>query len=164
MFYGWTSICLKATDMAASARFYRALGMEVVEEFEAANGDGRIVLRNGPFRLALMNFLKENCIHVRCADVQEVHAAARAALPAVSGEPRSYRAADVSATADGVSWMTRDPDGNAVFFDTNDTETGDAGQARLTAQILRDAERLLEAAGADAACRRALREVIDRYA
>ena len=163
MFHGWMSICLKVTDMSAAVRFYRALGMEVIEAFEAEGGDGRVVLRNGPFRLALMNFLEENCIHVRCADVRAVHAAARAALPALLGEPRAYSAAEVSATADGVCWMTRDPDGNAVFFDTNETETGETGRKQLTAQILHDAERLLEAAGADSACRRALREVIDRY-
>jgi len=158
MFRGWTSVCIKAKDLAASARFYEALGMEVVDEYK----DLRIVLQNGPFKLALMNFLDENLIHVRGADVHAAHAAARAQLPNMPGEPQSYAAADVGGDADGVSWSTRDPDGNAVFFDTNALETGEAGRQRLIGQTLQDAARMLEALDAPPDCLRTLRELIDR--
>ena len=158
MFFGWTSICLRAKDLAASTRFYQALGMEVVDELPGK----RVVLRNGPFRIALMNFLDRNLIHVRGADVAAVHAACQREIPEATGQPFTYRAADMEADADGMSWETFDPDGNAVFFDTNANETGAAGRSRLIVQTLRDAEQMLTNLGASKECLTALGRLIDQ--
>ncbi len=160
MFFGWTSICLRAKDLAASARFYQALGMEVVDELPGK----RIVLRNGPFRIALMNFLDKNSIHVRGADVPAVYAACKRECPEATGQPFTYRAEDMDADADGTSWETFDPDGNAVFFDTNANETGAAGRSQLIVQILRDAEQMLTRLGASKECLKALGRLIDQEA
>ena len=158
MFFGWTSICLRAKDLAASSRFYQALGMEVVDALPGK----RVVLRNGPFRIALMNFLDKNSIHVRGADVAAIHAACKREFPEAPGQPFTYRAEDLDADADGTSWETFDPDGNAVFFDTNASETGAAGRGRLIVQTLRDAERMLTNLGASNECLTALGRVIDQ--
>ena len=160
MFFGWTSICLRAKDLAASARFYQALGMEIVNELPGQ----RVVLRNGPFRLALMSFLDKNSIHVRGADVAAIHAACKRGFPGAAGQPFTYRAEDMDADADGTSWETFDPDGNAVFFDTNADETGAAGRSSLIVQTLRDAEQMLTNLGASEECLTALGQLVDQQA
>ncbi len=158
MFFGWTSICLRARDLAASARFYQALGMEVVDELPGK----RIVVSNGPFRIALMNFLGKNSIHVRGADVAAIHAACKREFPAATGQPFTYRAEDMDADADGTSWETFDPDGNAVFFDTNANEVGAAGRSRLIVQTLRDAEQMLIHLGASKECLTTIGHLIEQ--
>lgn len=160
MFFGWTSICLRAKDLAASARFYQALGMEVVDELPGK----RIVVRNGPFRIALMNFLDKNSIHVRGADVPTIYAACKREFPEATGQPFTYRAEDMDADADGTSWETFDPNGNAVFFDTNANETGAAGRSHLIVQTLRDAEQMLIHLDAPKECLTTLRRLIDQQA
>lgn len=162
MDYGWTSLCLPAKDLAASRRFYEALGMQVVEDVP----DTRLVLRNGPFRLAMMTFLSEPLLNWRGADTFAVHGAVSRALPEVPGAPFRYHAdhLDHAADADGASWETRDPDGHHILFDTNELESSEEGRARRIAHVLADAERALEQAGASADCLEALRtHVIDRF-
>jgi len=162
MDYGWTSLCLPAKDLDRSRRFYEALGMELVEEIEGV----RAVLRNGPFRLALMTFLSEPLLNWRGADTFVVHDTVKVACPDAPGAPNAYRADDpeFEADADGVSWSTRDPDGHEILFDTNVLESSEAGRARRMTNILLDAERALERAGAPATCLAALREeVIDKF-
>ncbi len=163
MDYGWTSLCLPAKDLEQSRLFYEALGMEVVEAVPGV----RVVLRNGPFRLALMPFLSEPLLNWRGGDTFAIHAAVTEALPSPpGGAPQRYRADDpeFGADADGASWSTRDPAGHEILFDTNARETGEAGRDARVARILLDAEQALERAGAPAACIEALRsEVIERF-
>ncbi len=163
MDFGWTSLCLPARDLARSRRFYEALGMELVEEVPGL----RIVLRNGPFRLALMTFLDAPLLNWRGGDAFAIHGAVTAALPDAPGEvPRRYRADDLenAADADGACWSTRDPDGHEILFDTNALETGEVGRADRITRILRDTEQALERAGAPRACLDALRhDVIEPF-
>jgi len=162
MDFGWTSLCLPTKDLDGSRRYYEALGMQVIEEIPGV----RVLLRNGPFRIALMTFLTEPLLNWRGGDAFAIHAAVTAACPDAPGAPNSYRADDpeFGADADGACWTTRDPDGHEILFDTNDLESSDDGRAGRIARILLDAEQALERAGADEACLLALREqIIDRF-
>lgn len=163
MDFGWTSLCLPAKDLDRSRRFYEAIGMEVVEDVPGL----RVVLRNGPFRLALMTFLTEPLLNWRGGDAFAIHAAVTAALPDAPGEvPRRYRADDLdnAVDTDGACWSTRDPDGHEILFDTHALETGDTGRTNRIARILRDTEQALERAGASRACLDALRhDVIEPF-
>lgn len=155
MDFGWTSLCLPAKDLDRSRRFYEAVGMQVMETVPGR----RVVLRNGPFRLALMPFLDAPLLNWRGGDAFAVHDAVKAVWPDATGAPTAYRAHDPEseADADGACWATRDPDGHEILFDTNVLESSDAGRAERVARILRDAEQALERAGAPAACLEALR-------
>ena len=152
MDYGVITPCLRVKDLAAARAFYEALGMEVIDEVEGL----RVVLKSGYFRLSLMSFLDENSLNFRGADVFAVHEAATKRLPDLSGKPIA-RGPDHE-NGEGVSWATRDPDGNHVFFDTNPNDLGESTREGRIAWILEDTARQLEVHGADAACLRAFRE------
>lgn len=162
MFYGSPTLCLKVEDLAASRRFYEALGFVPFNEVDGR----RVVLRRGHFTLALMTFLEANLINFRGADVAAAHRALKAQLPELDGEPERY-VPDQSNQADaaGMSWLTRDPDGNTVFFDTNENEQGAAYKQKETSQILRNTEQALLDAGASKECLAAFRgEVLRKFA
>ncbi len=158
MYWGWTSLCLPATDLDRSARFYEAIGMERVEKVPSV----RIVLGNGGFRLALMPFLEGPLLNVRGADVPRACAAATERSPDHSGRAESYEPDDANrASAAGTSWLTHDPAGIPVLFDTNRNEEGDRFRRARARQILLDAENELERLGASERMRRELRALID---
>ncbi|MEM8769512.1 MAG: VOC family protein [Pseudomonadota bacterium] len=149
---GALTLCLKCADLDASARFYEALGLEVLDHA----GEG-VLLKSGHARILLLTFLKENSLNFRGGDPFTLHAAASAAGLELAGEPERYAAAKYSATADGACWSTYDPDGNNVFFDTNEAETSEAGRAAQRRQVLEDSAQLLEALGASGECTATLR-------
>ena len=144
---GELTLCLKCADLEASSRFYAALGLEVLERTAE-----RVVLKSGHGRIALMSFLEENCLNFRGGDAFALHAAGVAAELELAGEPERYPAAKYGATADGACWSTYDPDGNNVFFDTNDAETSEAGRAERRRQLLEDTASVLQGLGASADC------------
>ncbi len=161
---GWASLCLRVADLEASKRFYTHLGMQVIEEY-AGEGGKRAVLQCGSFNLALMTFLDANLINFRGGDVFAIHEHMKAAFPDLDGEPERYTAEQYGATAPGECWSTRDPDGNEIFFDTNETETGDGYIQSRTIDILRNAATELEALGADPEVLESLRtEVLEKFA
>ena len=147
--------CLAVKDLAAARRFYQAIGMEVVDELPGF----RVTLRSGSFYLALMTFLKQDSLNFRGADVSAMHAEMTAKIPGLPGKPERSR------HRSGEGWVTRDPDGHHVFFDTSDEEVGESFKRQRIAEILEDAERELIAIGASAECVRALRaDVIEKHA
>jgi len=162
--YAWPSLCLDVADLDVSRRFYEACGFETVPEDSAAGL--RVVLRAGGFRLGLFRGIAGNSLNLRGADVARVRADLLARYPDMPGELDRYVPDDRNrADASGTAWFTQDPDGNAVFFDTNECEQGDAHRARRITRILRDTARELERAGASAACLEAFRSgVLDRFA
>jgi hypothetical protein len=146
-------------DLAASRQFYEALGMEVIDELP----DLRVVVKSGYFRLALMTFPEENSLNFRGADdIFSLHAAVSKALPGVEGAP--WRRAPDHENGEGESWLTRDPDGNLVFFDMGSDERGEAYNRQRIAEILADTESELQAFGASAECLQAFRDVLTNYA
>ena len=60
----------------------------------------------------------------------------------------------------GVGWLTRDPDGHAILFDTNQNEEGESAARESVDLALRNAERDLIDAGASDACLEAYRQKI----
>ncbi|MEM7017814.1 MAG: hypothetical protein AAF512_10820 [Pseudomonadota bacterium] len=164
MYYGWPSLCIGVKDLDASTRFYQALDMEVMPEASAKGV--RTVLRAGNFRIGLFAGLFGGMnINFRGADVPAVHRVVSQALPDVTNQPEHYAPSEHNeADAAGCSWSLLDPDGNLVFFDTNENEQGETFKQARTAQILQDAEQELRKLGADEACLEALRtQVIERF-
>jgi len=161
MYFGTPTLCLRATDLAASRRFYEALGMEVLEDVPGL----RVVLRRGSFNVALMTFLEGNCLNLRGADVFAAHAHLKARGLDVEGEPERYARAQHLADADGECWSTRDPDGNVILFDTNELEKSAAFERERLTRLLENTEQELLDVGAPAECLRAFREeILSKYA
>ncbi len=160
MDYGVICPCLRVKDLAASRDFYESLGMEVIDEMSVEGL--RVVLKSGYFRLALMTFLNENSLNFRGADVFDVHDRVSKRLPGLEGEP--IRRGPNDENGEGVSWATRDPDGNHIFLDTNPSDLGAANRDSRIAEILTDTERQLEVHGASEDCLQAFRDsVLSKY-
>lgn len=160
MYWGWTSLCLPTRDLERSKQFYEAIGMKIVEEVPEV----RVVLRNGPFRLALMPFLDAPLLNVRGADVAAAHAAANDRQPDSDGSVELYEADDANkADAGGTCWLTHDPSGHAILFDTNRREEGAGFRRERTRQVLIDAEEELSAIGASPDLLASLRALIDSH-
>jgi catechol 2,3-dioxygenase-like lactoylglutathione lyase family enzyme len=160
MHVGSPTLCLRARRLDASRRFYEALGMEVVDEVPGV----RVVLRRGTFSLALMTFLDENWLNFRGADVFAVHAFLRDRGLGLEGAPERYSREQHGADAAGACWSTRDPEGNVIFFDTNETETGERAARERLAQLLRHTEQELSELGADECLGAFRREIFAKFA
>ena len=157
MSYGVICTCLRVKDLAASTQFYESLGMTVVNEVPGL----RVVLKCGHFRLALMTFLDENVLNFRGADVFAVHASMTERLGEVFGSP--VRRDPGHPNGAGESWITYDPDGNQVFFDTNERERTDDYRMQRIGEILTATEDELLALGASDACIDAFRRVLTKH-
>ncbi len=131
---GVHTLCLSVQDLAASRAFYEALGLEVyIDEPEHVN------LNTGTTNVSLMKFLDGNCLNFRGGDVKAIHAWLKARFPELEGEPQTYEDSPGGA---GACWMTRDPDGNAVFFDTAATDSRRHRVERLLAGVQRELDAL----------------------
>ncbi len=160
-YFGWLSLCLRVRNLEVSKAFYLKLGMRLVSEAEGKT----VVLRYGVQRIALMTFLEENLINLRAGDVRAAERELKAAFPDLAGESERYTAAEYDSAADGICWATRDPDGNEVFFDTNQLEEGPEFVRERSLDVLRGAAEELEMMGADAEMVTALRrDVLARFA
>ncbi len=153
MYCGSPFVCLAVKDMEASKRFYVALGMEVVEEVPGR----RAIVRSGHFSLTLMPFLQANLLNFRGADVFAIHAFLEGQGLKLEGQPERYRKEQYDADADGESWVTRDPDGNEILFDTNDNERGEDFRQRRLTRVLENTEQELINVGASPECVAAFR-------
>ncbi len=156
MYAGRPHFCLKSKNLDASRRFYEALGLAVVDELPGK----RIVLERASFRIMLMTFLDEDLLNFRGADAFAIHDHLDREGISASGEPERYRKEKFDADADGVCWLTRDPDGHAILFDTNKDEEGESAARESVDLALRNAERDLIDAGASDACLEAYRQKI----
>jgi len=160
MFCGTPTLCLKVNDLAASKRFYEALGFVTLDEYK----DLRVVVRRGHFTIALMTFLDANCLNLRGADVGEVYEKLKPEFPELAGELDRYKAGDYDgAEVGGACWLTEDPDGNVIFFDTNENEQGADYTQEQTSQILGNTEQALMDIGADEECLAAFRTVLEKF-
>jgi catechol 2,3-dioxygenase-like lactoylglutathione lyase family enzyme len=148
MYPGQYTLCLKTTDLPAMQRFYEALGMEVHSQ-----RTDFVLLNNGDLDLALMTFLPEHCLNFRGADVSQVFLTASAQGQEFTSEPQRYKKEQFNADADGSSWLETDPDGNNVFFDTNENEQGAQGAALALQRVLDSTAKQLINIGASEACR-----------
>ena len=161
MYVGSHTLCLQVKDLASARRFYEALGFRLIEDVPGV----RVVLERSNLNLALMTFLKGNCLNFRGADVFALHEYLRSEGLELGGKPERYAAKQVSGDADGACWLTFDPDGNAVLFDTNANETTEAGRQRRIRQALESTGQELADLGASAECLSAFRsEILEKFA
>ena len=84
----------------------------------------------------MMTFLKENSINFQGANPFEIHRQALEVGIEFEGKPQSYRKEKYNADADGKNWLTHDPDGNNIFFDTNENEIGEKGRSLFLLRVL----------------------------
>ena len=156
MYAGRPHFCMKSRNLDASRHFYEALGFAVVEEVPGK----RITLERGNFRIALMTFLDEDLLNLRGADAFAIHDHLGRKGISAPGEPERYRKEKFDADADGACWLTRDPDGHAILFDTNEDEEGENAARESIDRALRNAEQDLIDAGASNACLEAYRQKV----
>lgn len=160
-YFGWPSLCLRVRDLEASKAFYTRLGMSVVSEVAGKT----VVLQYGVYRIALMTFLDENLINFRAGDVLESERILKAEFPSLEGESERYTTEQYDSAADGICWATRDPDGNEVFFDTNQLEVGPDYFRERSLDVVRGAIEELEMMSAAPEIVTALRrDVLERFA
>jgi catechol 2,3-dioxygenase-like lactoylglutathione lyase family enzyme len=159
MFPGQFTLCLNTKDLAGMRRFYEALGMKVhIDQPQF------VLLNNGDVDIALMTFLDQPCLNFRGADVFELHEQAAAAGLVLEGTPQRYKQEQYNADADGMNWVEYDPDGNNVFFDTNEGEMGDKGDALALQRVLDATSKQLINVGASDACQNAFRtQVLEQF-
>jgi hypothetical protein len=119
---------------------------------------------NGDIHLALLAFLNEHSINFRGADPFEVHRKAVETGIAFEGQPERYKKEKYDAGADGKNWLTHDPDGNNIFFDTNKNEIGEKGSALFFLRALDATRRQLVNIEAPTACRETFEsEVVEKF-
>ncbi len=100
-------VTINVADLAASTRFYRALGFQIVEGSEAP---GTVVLEFQHFRIGLhQGHGTENGLTFRGGNVRRIADRARSQGLVFEREP--------AVGADGnMSALLRDPDGNVISF------------------------------------------------
>lgn len=152
MYAGTVSVCLRVEDLQASVQFYEALGFSEVP----GGMDGQsAVMHRGSARLFLMNFGVDS-LNFRGADAFEVRAHLERSGVAAPG--MAERQDD-----GGTQWLTEDPDGHVLFFNTHAREMTAAHRQGEVARILAAAVQDLSDVGADSDCIEALRGVADAY-
>lgn len=153
MYPGRFVLCLKTVDLEGMMRFYEALGMTI-----RVLRPNSVMAWNGDVHLALMTFLGEHSMNFRGADPFEVQRIARETGIEFEGEPQRY------GSYGGRNWLTHDPDGNNVFFDTNESEIGETGRARFLLRILDSTRRQLVDIEASETCREVFEsEIVRRF-
>jgi len=111
---GWCDVCLNCKDVSASRDFYAMLGFRVVE---GKIEEGWQVMTNDDLRLGLYHgHIPEAMLNFRGGDVFAIAEALQAKGLTFEKGPLLER--DKSAAA-----ILRDPDGNAIFFNTAPGET-----------------------------------------
>ena len=155
MFPGLFTLCLNVQDLGGMRRFYEALGMKVHIDQRLT-----VLLNNGDVDIALMTFLDEPCFNFRGADVFQMHKDMTGKGLELKGKPEQYKKERYDADADGRNWTTRDPDGNNIFFDTNEGEIGAKGYALALQRVLDATAKQLINVGALHECQDAFRSKI----
>jgi hypothetical protein len=140
-------------------RFYETLGFKMHFEQPTA-----VLLNNGDIDLALMTFLDETCLNFRGADILHIHKQALKAGLVSASAPASYTKEDHDANSEGISWMLTDPDGNNLFFDTNEGEVDEAGAALALQRVLDSTAKQLVNVGATNDCKAAYQsEIVEKF-
>ena len=114
--------------------------------------------------MALRTFLDEPCLNFRGADIFAMHKVMTGKGLELKGKPEQYKKEKYDADADGRNWVTWDPDGNNVFFDTNDGEIGPKGNALALQRVLDATTKQLINVGASEECQDAFRfKVLEKF-
>lgn len=110
---GWCELCLNVADLERSLGFYRKLGFN---EIEVATDEGWAVLEHANLVLALYRgHIKENLINFRGGDVFKIAEELKSSGLELADEAHIEE--------DGSAGFTiRDPDGNAIYFNTHPGE------------------------------------------
>ena len=101
--------CLNVRDLEASIQFYETIGFRLIEDGRAENW---AVLQHNNMAVALyQGHIRENLINFRGGDIREIGEALADKGIEFSMPPTEH---------DDGSWNAeiRDPDGNAIFFNT----------------------------------------------
>lgn len=149
MYAGTGVLCFKVSDVQKSIRFYEAIGLTGWSHPSGlAGGVGR-----GLFGIYLMGFdCKGDWVNFRGADAFEVHARLRRSGIEAPGEPT------------GTSWMTEDPDGHKILFNTSQGELTPGVRQDRVAELLGGTEQHLVDWDASEECLQAFREhVLARF-
>jgi hypothetical protein len=158
-FAGFFSYCLKSKDTYQSRAFYQTLGVRVTGN----NDEHWISMGTVDCHLDLMNFLEENWLNFRGADVFILNARLRELGFGLEGEPANYSPEEFG-SAPGMHWATKDPDGNVVYFDTTDPELITPDDPVLLHRVLQTTLNQLKEVSAETDCIRAFEsEVLSRY-
>ena len=159
MHVGAGNICLRITDLEKSVRFYEALGLSRVEGFGMPEGVPGLsaLVRRGNFSIFLMKDFGEDSLNFRGADVFEISEHLRKQGLELKGKPER------SSSEDGTMWMTYDPDGHGIFFNTHLRETTPEHRQERVRQALQNTEQDLVDLGASAECLFAFREVVAKF-
>ena len=152
MYTGTVSVCFRVEDLQAAVRFYEALGFSEVEGGMAGHS---AVMHRGSARFFLMNFGVDS-LNFRGADAFEVRAHLERAGEHASGT--AERQDD-----GGTQWLTEDPEGHVLFFNTHAREMTAEHCAGEVARILAAAVQDLADVGADEECIAAVRGVAETY-
>jgi len=159
MYVGQATLCLTVKDLEESLRFYEALGLKQVDNIGAA-GVSALVHR-GNFSIFLMTFGQDS-LNFRGADAFDVHENLQGKGLELEGEPERYTNSDKGGE-DGTSWMTYDPDGHGIFFNTHLSETTPDHKQAMVNGLLHNTEKDLVDLGASEECLRAFRELLARF-
>lgn len=159
MHVGAGNICLRVTDLEMSIRFYEALGLSLVEG--AGVPDLSALVRRGNFSIFLMKNFGEDSLNFRGADAFDIYEHLREQGLELKGKPERYT--NEERGEDGTAWMTNDPDGHGVFFNTHVRETTPEHRQERVRQLLHDTEQDLVDLGASAECMDSFREVLTKF-
>lgn len=155
MYLGSVNWCLRVKNLEEAVRFYTSLGLERVE---GVGGGEAALMRRGSFSLYLMHQFGGDSMNFRGADAFEVFEHMRREGWTLDGKPEPTQ-------QPGTAWMTHDPDGHGIFFNTAAHETTPAYREAHVSQVLRNTERDLVDLGASEECLRAFREqILARFA
>ena len=159
MYVGAANLCLRVTDLEKSIRFYAALGLSQVDG-EGVAGVSAVV-RRGNFSIFLMLMFGEDSLNFRGADAFDIYEHLRGKGLELKGKPERYT--DNEFGDDGTAWMTYDPDGHGVYFNTHLRETTPEHRQERVRQLLQDTEQDLSDLGASTECLDAFREVVAKF-
>jgi catechol 2,3-dioxygenase-like lactoylglutathione lyase family enzyme len=158
MHVGAGNLCLRVTDLEKSIRFYAALGLSQVDGQGVT--DLSALVRRGNFSIFLMTF-GEDSLNFRGADAFDIYEHLRGKRLELKGKPERYTSEERG--EDGTAWMTYDPDGHGVFFNTHRRETTPEHRQERVCQLLQNTEQDLVDLGASAECLDAFREVLAKF-
>lgn len=149
MFPGQFSLCLATKDVPAMRRFYETLGFKVHIDNPSNN-----LMNNGDIDIALMNFLDEHCFNFRGADAVQIQQAGEA----MGYEFKAKAGRFDGSEREGSGWIEYCPDGNTVFFDTNEGEIGEKGYNFMLQRVIDATAKMLINVGASEGCQQAFQQ------
>jgi catechol 2,3-dioxygenase-like lactoylglutathione lyase family enzyme len=151
MYVGAPTLCLHVKDLSKSIEFYEALGFSLRPGPEEALGVSA-KLTQGTFAIFLMTFGSDS-ITFRGIDAFEIQQDLEAKGLNCLGDP--LRQDD-----GGSQWLTEDPSGFKLFFNTHKHEMTPEFQQTKINQLLEDTEQNLRNLEASSECMNAYHEFL----